>query len=317
MSAKWVREYFSFSQKERLGIIVLLLIMTLVWFLPEIFPKTQTIDQKTLEDLQKETNRFFSNDSGFLADDTPGAEGEYVPVNPQPAVMAREFYFDPNTLSLEGWRKLGLKERTIQTILNYLAHGGKFRKAVDLEKIYGLQRKDLDRLRPYVRIEPEKPRDEKIERDSSSREQKIFHKAIAYPRLRKYSVDINHSDTSEWIALPGIGSRLALRIVNFREKLGGFYSVHQVAETFALPDSTYHSIQIWLHCNPADIRTIELNSATIDQLKSHPYIRYALANAIIQFRLQHGPFKTIEDLRKISLVTDEVFTKIKPYLTVN
>ena len=47
------------------------------------------------------------------------------------------------------------------------------------------------------------------------------------------SVDINTADTTAFISLPGIGSKLAARIVNFRDKLGGFYSIDQVGETLA------------------------------------------------------------------------------------
>ncbi|MEI9908826.1 MAG: hypothetical protein WDO71_03640 [Bacteroidota bacterium] len=38
------------------------------------------------------------------------------------------FHFDPNTIDEEGWKKLGLKEKTIHTIQNYLRKGGHFYK---------------------------------------------------------------------------------------------------------------------------------------------------------------------------------------------
>ena len=42
--------------------------------------------------------------------------------------------------------------------------------------------------------------------------------------------------------------------------------------------------------------------------------KWALANAIVEYRNQHGNFSSLEDLKKISLITDETFNKIKPYL---
>ena len=56
-------------------------------------------------------------------------------------------------------------------------------------------------------------------------------------------VNINTADTSAFIALPGIGNKLALRIVNFRDKLGGFYSIDQIGETYGLPDSVFRKIK--------------------------------------------------------------------------
>src|SRR5262249_54984708 len=62
------------------------------------------------------------------------------------------FYFDPNVLSFEGWRKLGIREKTASTIQNYLHKGGHFYKAEDLKKIYGVHADEYTRLEPYIRI---------------------------------------------------------------------------------------------------------------------------------------------------------------------
>jgi DNA uptake protein ComE-like DNA-binding protein len=129
-------------------------------------------------------------------------------------------------------------------------------------------------------------------------------------------IEINEADTSAFISLPGIGSKLAMRIVNFRDKLGGFYSVNQVAETYGVPDSTFQKIKPRLDCNIGAVKKININEADINQLKSHPYIKYALANVILNYRKQHGYFKSIDDIRQIDAITEEVFRKIAPYLVV-
>jgi len=120
-----------------------------------------------------------------------------------------------------------------------------------------------------------------------------------------------------FIALPGIGSKLAERIVKFREKLGGFCTAAQVAEVYGLSDSVFAKINSKLQCNPALVKQININTVSFEELKAHPYIKYQLANAVIQYRNQHGSFQSTEDLKQIVLMTDEVFNKIAPYLTVN
>ena len=55
---------------------------------------------------------------------------------------------------------------------------------------------------------------------------------------------------------------------------------------------------------------------TKEELKAHPYIRWQLANMIVDYRNQHGKFASIDDLKKIQLITDEVLNKIKPYLSL-
>ena len=132
----------------------------------------------------------------------------------------------------------------------------------------------------------------------------------------KHFVEINSADTTAFIMLPGIGSKLALRIINFRDKLGGFYSVDQVGETYGLADSTFQKIRQYLTLKITDVKKININTATKDEMKTHPYLKWALANAIVEYRTQHGNYSSLEDIKKISLITNDVFEKLKNYLTL-
>lgn len=220
------------------------------------------------------------------------------------------FYFDPNTLTVEGWMKLGVREKTANTIKNYISKGGKFYKPEDIGKIWGLHEDLVKRLLPYVKIEIKT--ETKYVSDKTSEQYKIYEK----PKPVINTVDINAADTAALIALPGIGSKLAGRIVAFRDKLGGFYKTEQVAETFALPDSTFQKIKGRLVINNDNVQKININKATLDELKTHPYIRYNIANIIVQYRNMHGNFATVDDLKKIMIITDEIYNKVSPYLSV-
>jgi len=128
-------------------------------------------------------------------------------------------------------------------------------------------------------------------------------------------IDINKADTTVWVSLPGIGSKLASRIVNYREKLHGFVSVEQVAEVYGLPDSVFQNIKPVLFVSNDGVEKININTAGIDNLKT-PYINYNLANAIYQFRIQHGDYQSLEELKKIMLIDEALYTKLTPYLSV-
>ena len=65
------------------------------------------------------------------------------------------------------------------------------------------------------------------------------------------------------------------------------------------------------------LRKININTDTIDDMKSHPYIRYVLANAIVPYRNQHGNFTAMDDIKKVMLITEDVFNKLAPYIVVN
>jgi competence protein ComEA len=100
--------------------------------------------------------------------------------------------------------------------------------------------------------------------------------------------------------------------------LGGFYRVEQVAETWGLPDSTFRKIRPYLILNGGSeaIRKFNLNTVTKEELKGHPYLRWNLVNTLIEYRARHGAFTSVEDLKKVMIVTDSVFERIAPYFTI-
>ena len=108
-----------------------------------------------------------------------------------------------------------------------------------------------------------------------------------------------------------------MRILAFRDKLGGFYKVEQIGETFGLPDSTFQKIKPRFSISNTSIHQININTATLDEMKVHPYLRYAIANAIMQYRVQHGNYAAVEDIKKIMLITEDIFNKAAPYLKVD
>jgi competence ComEA-like helix-hairpin-helix protein len=222
------------------------------------------------------------------------------------------FNFDPNTSSAVEWKRLGLRDKTIKTIQNYLRKGGKFRKPEDFQKVYGLNQKEFERLAPYIKIENKN--------DEFSIQKPAFEKrkeeTVRSSRSHYDAVDINVADTTAFIELPGIGSKLAGRIINFREKLGGFYKVDQIKEIYGLPDSVFQKIKPRLKLNYQSLKKINLNTATKEDLRVHPYIKWNIANAIIEYRNQHGNFTKPEDLKKIQAINEETFDKLANYISL-
>ena len=218
------------------------------------------------------------------------------------------FYFDPNTLPAEGWKKLGLADKTIATIKKYLGKGGKFREPADIKKIWGLQEEQVNQLLPYVKIE-------KINNEARTRFPGYEKKEHATTTFT--TIEVNEADSAAFLSLPGIGPGYAMRIIKFRKKLGGFYNTAQISETFGLPDSTFQKIKSFLKISGEKIKKININTAALDEFKEHPYIRYQLANAITQYRIQHGNFKSVDGIKNIMLITDEIFLKLAPYLTID
>ena len=223
------------------------------------------------------------------------------------------FFFDPNTATEADWKTLGLPEKTIVTLQKYLSKGGRIREPEDLQKIYGFPKEAYEKLRPYIRI---KEVSEAYKKNTPGKfpDNKPY---ISKPKEIQ-RVFINQADSAQWEALPGIGPKLASRIILFRTKLGGFVSVQQVAETYGLPDSTFQKIKPFLDSdNVRSPNTLDINRASQEELQAHPYLSFQLAKLIVAYRNQHGPFKKKEEIRKLALMTPELFTRIAPYIVTN
>lgn len=151
----------------------------------------------------------------------------------------------------------------------------------------------------------------RISQDSSSKKSKS---SSAYTRKK---IEINSADTLDFQSLKGIGPSFARRMVKYRELLGGYLRMDQLLEVYGMDSSRYALILPFISLNPALAKKIDLNHCSEDQLKAHPYIRWKLARVLTAYRTHHGPFSSIEDIRKIDLVTDSVFAKIAPYLKTN
>lgn len=132
--------------------------------------------------------------------------------------------------------------------------------------------------------------------------------------MARRTIEINSADTSAFIALPGIGSKLAARIVLFREKLGGFVRVDQIKEVYGLKDSVVQIILPMLKCDTSLMKKIRINTATEEELKAHPYIRWKLAKAIVSYRDQHGQFTSSADLGNIHSVDSVSLSRLLPYI---
>lgn len=66
----------------------------------------------------------------------------------------------------------------------------------------------------------------------------------------------------------------------------------------------------------AALAAINLNTATKDELVALPGIGPAKAQAILDYRSAHGPFKSVEELKDVKGIGAKRFEKLKSELTV-
>jgi DNA uptake protein ComE-like DNA-binding protein len=123
-------------------------------------------------------------------------------------------------------------------------------------------------------------------------------------------IEINGADTTLLMKIPGIGSYYASRIVRYRDRLGGFASAQQLEEIDGLPESSIAYIKI----DEQQIRKMNLNKLTLNQLKKHPYLNFYQAKEICDYRRLKGPLHSIEDLKLLKDFPPDEIERLKPYI---
>lgn len=208
------------------------------------------------------------------------------------------FPFDPNTASYDTLIMLGLASKEANTLINYRNKGGKFRQPSDIKKVYGMDEKKADELIPLIEL------------IDDSMNQPV---RMSYAR-QKTLIDINNCDTSELIALPGIGPVLSARIIKFRNLLGGFANIDQLQEVYGLPEETYMLIRGAFFIDTLAITRIRLNSAGYNEIARLPYFERYEVTAILKYRELNGNINNISDLTGNKILTSEKAIKVMPYL---
>lgn len=290
----FIEDYFSFSKSQTRGILVLFSCILIVGILNYKIPIWFNKNKKTPSPALTRLISLIEMDSS--------SSGDYYPNNyasKYKALKLTPFKFNPNTLNETGFKKLGLRDKLVATLLNYRNKGGKFYNKESLKRIYGLHEDEYKQLEPYIDIP-----------NSVS-----FHKEYKKPDIIR--IELNSADTSQLIRLRGIGAKLSMNIIRLREQLGGFVRIEQIKEAYGISESTFDMIKSSLYINHTLIKTISLNEATLYELNAHPYLRGDLARALVEFRKsQHYKIDNLNQIKEIPLINEEIFRKIVPYLRI-
>lgn len=300
---KQLKQYLQFSAKELLIFFILLLVVAGFLLYPKLFktPNTSVANISTLESPKNNVNASTKEEYSFN-NKQPSNNNQYLNNHTSTKSSLNPFSFNPNELDYNGFIKLGLREKTIKTILNYRSKGGKFYKAEDFRKIWGLKKEEADVLIPFIVLESNK-----------NYSLPIYQNNVKHSALKR--ICINTASAYEFKSIPALGN-LAFKIVNFREKLGGFTTIQQVAETYGITDSIFNAILPYLTITNNTINQLNINLASESELSKHPYISKDVARAIVIYRNQHGNYTSVDDLKKIVFLKADIIERIKPYLTV-
>ena len=283
-----IREFFLLSRWERiavyslLGIILCIVIFNLLLSSPEL-------SQQEINDLARYDQLFdpaAEQPQKNTAKAHAGKSGNFLKHEKEIAAI------DPNLASLDQLVAAGLPKSVAARLIRYRSTGAKFKNLADIKKIYGINDELIAKLSSAFIFSSDSTKDK-----------------TAFVRT---PLDINLADSVSLVKLRGIGELTAGKIIRFRKALGGFYSLDQLKEVRGFSPENY-ALALPDLLLETPVTKININNVSAADLYRHPYFRN-IARPLIAFREKHGAFKSIGDLKKCDLVTDEICAKIAPYI---
>lgn len=124
-------------------------------------------------------------------------------------------------------------------------------------------------------------------------------------------LDLNTLDSTGLVQLPGIGPATAIKIIRYRERLGGYTQISQLTEIEGLPDSL---MKWFIITDTVPIRKVPVNKATLTELRRHPYLDFYQARAIVEFRNERGMIKGPGQLSFMEEFSAQDLDRLIPYL---
>jgi len=275
-----MRSYFKFSKGQKIGVTALAVIIVL-----------QIIFLNKGSGISIPDPFVISTEQYKIIDSTALTSKKYKTKNYKKEYTLSSF--DPNEYEISDWQKIGFSEKQSRIIVNYKSKINGFKKKSDVEKVFVINEKKYNELKPFLAINESKFID-----DFEFNQEVVISKPLVIYELNSASID-------ELISISGIGEFTAKGILKYKKLIGGFHSISQLKEVYGIEDDNYDKLIKQLEIDKSELIKINVNELSIFELKKHHYISWNIAEAIINNRLGNK----LRDLN--FLVTDGIISKVK------
>lgn len=289
---KNIRSHLVFNKSQRNGIFLLVLIIVvlqLFYFFGNSSNSTST-SQSNNPELMLFQQRI---DSIKLAKQ----EGDTL----------RIFPFNPNFVTDYRGYTLGMTVKEIDRLHAYRAEDKWVNSAADFQKVTGISDSLLKRIEPYFRFP---------EWVTQTRPQ-VTNLASPKIETQGQKQDLNAASVEDLIEVKGVGETLAGRIVNYRNRIGGFVDDLQLKDIYGLNfEARNEVLKKFTVKNAPQVELLNINTASVLELSNVPYIDYELAREIVNYRMLNERISNFEELAKIKEFPSEKIDRIALYLTL-
>jgi len=291
---KIFKSHITFTKQQRYGIFLLLLIIVIlqcVYLFWDHTSKDINVPPEELEVFQNEIDSLKSL--------------ELEKAKPQ------LFPFNPNYITDYKGYSLGMTNEEIDKLHTYRAQNKWVNSTKDFQKVTGISDSLLHKISPYFKF-PEwvnkKSTETKLDQQNKNRSLSFSEKT-----------DLNTATAIQLQSVYGIGEKLSLRIIKFRNSFdGGFISDIQLQDVYGLTPEVIENIKKKFTVKtPRKVIKFDLNTINTNDLVKIQHIDYPLAKSILEYRALHEGFNNLDELLKVKGFPLQKLDIIKLYLAIN
>lgn len=292
MIFKTIKSYFKFSREQSVGIFVLFAII-----------------------ISAQLAYFFS-DFGSSPNDSPEKE-KWLSLQSQIDSMRQDklnyvpkiYPFNPNFITDYKGYKLGMSVSEIDRLLAFRKQNKYVNSPEEFQAVTKVSDSLLHAISPYFKFP------DWVKNKKQFKEYKKYPNAAFAKKEKTVVIDINQATQEDLIKIYGIGEAISIRILKFKENLGGFVSMEQMKDVWGLSPEVIEKLNAHFKVlAPPNVKKVDINNASIKELSQFPYFNYQLAKQIVTFRSMNGDFKNVDDLTKIKGLSIDKANIIALYL---
>lgn len=287
---KAIKSHLLFNARQRSGVLFLLLtivILQLVYFIADFSNDDHLTDNK---------NELFWQQKTDSIKKIKGKE----------AIKQTVIYpFNPNYITDFKGYQLGMSVEEIDRLLHYRAQGKFVNSAEEFKSITKVHDSLLQKISPYFKFP---------DWVTKNKNQSIQSKKVSNAVERQ---DINKATEVDLIKVNGIGEVLAKRILQYRNKLGGFSLNQQVYEVWNLEKTTADKVlEMFVVKEKPIIKKVNINTASFKEVLAIVYIDYELCKKLFNYKKEIAEYQSVEEFKKIEGFPLDKFERIILYLDV-
>ncbi|MBA4320919.1 MAG: hypothetical protein C0412_21220 [Flavobacterium sp.] len=277
MIFKTISSYFKFQRNQRSAVFFLfgiIIIIQLAYFF---------VDFSSFSKVSPEKEKWLSLQSQI--DSMKQDKLNYVP---------KIYPFNPNFITDYKGYKLGMSVPEIDRLLAFRKENKYVNSSKEFQAVTKVSDSLLNAISPYFKFP------DWVNKKKEFKNYKNYPNTAFAKKEKIVIIDINRASQEDLIKIYGIGEAISLRILKFKESLGGFVSMEQMKDVWGLSPEVIENLNSHFKVlTLPNVKKIDINNASIKELSQFPYFNYQLAKQIVTFRSMNGDIKNIDDLTKI------------------